>query len=178
MSRCTGQIRPMQYADLSRVADIWLQECIREYAFVCEHTGQPPEQFWGSRLAGMIKSTLAADGYVFETEGQIAGFMTFTPARGCIRDLFVDLPFRNKGIGSALVGVAKSLRPHILVSTYQKKVDAIRFYERQGLRITEVRPPDEETRQIKVRMEWTADPASRPLPGRSDSPVTAPTDDR
>lgn len=35
MSRCTGWIRPMQNADLSRVADIWLQECIREYAFVC-----------------------------------------------------------------------------------------------------------------------------------------------
>jgi hypothetical protein len=81
MSRCPGQIRPMQYPDLSRVADIWLQECIREYAFVCEHTGQTPEQFWGSRLAGMIKSTLAADGYVFESEGQIAGFMTFTPGR-------------------------------------------------------------------------------------------------
>jgi ribosomal protein S18 acetylase RimI-like enzyme len=164
MSRWTGWIRQMQYADLGRVADIWLQECIREYAFVCEHTGQTPEQFWSCRLVGMIRSTVASDGYVFETEGQIAGFMTFSPARGRIRDLFVDLPFRNQGIGSALIGVAKSLRPHILVSTYQKKVAAIRLYERQGFRITEIRPPDEETRQIKVRMEWKADPANQPIP--------------
>ncbi len=164
MSCCPGRIRQMQYADLSRVADIWLQECIREYAFVCEHTGQTPERFWGSRLPGTIRAALAADVYVFETEGQIAGFMTFRSATGGIRDLFVDLSFRNKGIGSALVGVAKSLRPHILVSTYQKKVAAIRFYERQGFHITEIRPPDEETHQIKVRMEWKAEGNPDQLP--------------
>ncbi len=161
MSRCTGQIRQMQYADLSRVADIWLQECIREYAFVCEHTGQTPEQFWGSRLAGTIQAALAADVYVFEAEGQIAGFMTFRPARGSIRDLFVALPFRNKGIGSDLIGVAKSLQCRVGLAVYQKKVDAIRFYERQGFHTKKVLPPDEETRQIKLIMEWKADPTSQ-----------------
>jgi putative acetyltransferase len=164
MSRCTGWIRQMQYADLSRVADIWLQECIREYAFVCEHTGQTPEQFWGSRLEGTIRAALRADVYVFESEGQIAGFMTFGPATGSIRDLFVALPFRNKGIGSALIGVAKSLRCRVGLAVYQKKVAAIRFYERQGFRTTKVFPPDEETRQIKLIMEWKTDPASRPIP--------------
>jgi putative acetyltransferase len=164
MSRCAGWIRQMQCADLSRVADIWLQECIREYAFVCEQTGQTPEQFWGSRLAGTIRAALAADVYVFETEGQIAGFMTFRPATGGIRDLFVALPFRNQGIGSDLIAVAKSLRCRVGLAVYQRRVAAIRFYERQGFRTTEIRPPDEETHQIKVRMEWEADPASQPIP--------------
>ncbi len=153
----------MQYADLSRVADIWLQECIREYAFVCEHTGQTPEQFWGARLEGTIRAALAADVYVFETEGQIAGYMTFSPVRGSIRDLFVALPFRNQGIGSDLIGVAKSLQCRVGLAVYQRKVAAIRFYERHGFHIKRILPPDEETRQIILTMEWQADPASQPV---------------
>lgn len=167
MSRCIGRIRRMQYADLDRVTDIWLQTCIREYAFVCEHIGQSPEQYWGSRLAGTIHAALAADVYVFETEGQIAGFITFRPAKegtrdlsakGGIRDLFVDRPFRNKGIGSDLLAVAKSFPCGFGLAVYQKKVAAIRFYERQGFRVTKVLPPEEETRQIILTMEWEPEP--------------------
>ncbi len=167
MSQCAGRIRQMQYADLSRVTDIWLQTCICEYAFVCEHTGQTPEQFWGSRLAATIHAALAADVYVFETEGQIAGFITFRPAKGGtrdlpakggIRDLFVDRPFQNKGIGSDLIAVAKSFQCHLGLAVYQKKVAAIRFYERHGFHITRVLPPDEETRQIILAMEWKPEP--------------------
>ncbi len=99
MSQCVGQIRQMRYADLNQVTDIWLHTCIRDYAFVCEHTDQSPEQYWGTCLAGTIHAALAADVYVFETEGQVAGFIAFRPARedardetagGGIRDLFVE----------------------------------------------------------------------------------------
>ena len=155
MNRCTGQIRQMRSTDLRRVADIWLRVSISEYAFVCEHTGQTSEQFWGSKLVQMIPDTLAVDGYVIEVDGQIAGFTTFDPTNGYIYDLFADFPYQHKGIvGPVLINLAKSLRPHIWVTVYQKKVEAIGFYESQGFLTTDIRPPEPGTHQIKVKMEW------------------------
>jgi ribosomal protein S18 acetylase RimI-like enzyme len=160
MSRCTGQIRQMQSKDLGRVMDIWLQVSIQQYAFVSANVGQTPEAFWNSRLPHMIVDTLALDGYVFETNGQVLAFMTFDPAKGYIAELFVDLPFQDKGIGHALIDLAKSLRslqPHLYAHVYEKKDDVAQFYERQGFRRSDDTHTEPGTGQTKLTMDWKGD---------------------
>lgn len=139
------------------MGDIWLRVSTAEYAFVCEHTDLTPQEFWSSRLPQMLMDTRAADGYVCEADGQIAGFVTLDPANEYMYELFVDSPFQGKGlVGPVLINLAKNLRPHIWTHVYLQKVRAVRFYERHGFFFCDTHD-EPETKQVKLKMEWLAD---------------------
>jgi len=149
-------IRQMRNGDIHKVQDIWLTVSIREYAFVAEHLRQDPAEYWRSRLERMTDDTRLADGYVYESDGRVVGFMTLNPAKQYILELFVDSASQGKGAGTALIKVAKSLHPYLYTHVYREKVPALRFYERQGF-LCYGTHPEESTDQIKLVMKWKAD---------------------
>lgn len=148
-------IRQLQHKDLSTVGDIWLRMSVVHHAFVCDGRQLAPDDFWSSKLPQMTLDTLSLDGYVFEEDRRIKGFMTFRPEDGYISELFVDSSFQDKGIGTALINVAKSLQQsRIWATVYEKNKVAVKFYEKQGF--WRVGDPYRErgTSQMKLKMEW------------------------
>jgi ribosomal protein S18 acetylase RimI-like enzyme len=70
-----------------------------------------------------------------------------------IVELYVDYFFQNQGIGSALIEYAKENFPVEYLWAIEKNVDAIRFYEKHGFRLTNTRKYEEGTTEFLVKME-------------------------
>ena len=152
-------IRQIKPGDVRRIADIWLREHVAHYSFVCEHLAVSPLEFWAGKLPEMIQTTLEADGYLFEVDGGVQGFMTMQPRNSCgyyIAELFVDSPWQGGGIvGGTLVRHAQSLGSYLAVSAYEKAPWAVRFYERHGFVKQSRQPrPEEGTNQHKFDLLW------------------------
>ena len=65
----------------------------------------------------------------------------------------MDTFFQNEGIGSALIEFAKENYPIRFLWSIEKNVDAIRFYEAYGFRLTSTRKLEEGTTEYIVKME-------------------------
>jgi ribosomal protein S18 acetylase RimI-like enzyme len=97
-----------------------------------------------------------------DPDGSIAGFMTLGP--GMLDHLYVRPDRTGRGIGSRLVGLAKSRRPAGLdLYTFQVNAGARRFYERRGFRVVDLDDGGRnEEGQPDVRYRWLpTDPPSR-----------------
>ena len=70
-----------------------------------------------------------------------------------IVELYVDSFFQNRGIGSALIEYAKERYPVEFLWAIEKNRDAIRFYERHGFHLTDIKKFEEGTTEYLVRME-------------------------
>lgn len=155
-------IRQIKRKDIGRVGDIWLKVSIDTHSFIGENIGVSPLEFWSGKLPGMIQTTLGADGYVYEVDNQIMGFLTMCPKNSCgfyMYELFVDSLFQGKGIvGPALINFAKGLGSFITTSVYKKNEQAIRFYLKHGFSMLSEKPYlEEETQQLKFRLIWWKD---------------------
>ena len=93
--------------------------------------------------------------WIGEREGRVVGYLGLGDAR--VEALYVAPGEQNRGVGSALLDHAKSLRPAGLdLWVFQANEGARRFYERHGFRLVELtdgaanmeRTPD-------ARYEWT-----------------------
>jgi GNAT superfamily N-acetyltransferase len=66
-----------------------------------------------------------------DDEGAVVGLMVLAGDR--LEHLYVDPAHSGEGVGSALLGVAKSVRPRGLqLWTFESNLDARGFYERHG----------------------------------------------
>ncbi|MBQ7669375.1 MAG: GNAT family N-acetyltransferase [Clostridia bacterium] len=70
-----------------------------------------------------------------------------------IVELYVDYFFQNQGVGSELIEYAKSNYPVTFLWAIEKNVDAIRFYEAHGFRLTNNKKFEEGTTEYLVMME-------------------------
>jgi len=73
-----------------------------------------------------------------------------------VGQLYVEPAFQGRGIGTALLDLAKELSPHGLsLFTHRRNARARAFYERRGFRAVAfgVSPPPES--EPDVRYEWT-----------------------
>lgn len=152
-------IRQIQKKDIRRIGEIWLKVSIDTHSFIGENIDISPLEFWSIKLPGMIQTTLRADGYVYEVDRQIMGFLTMSPRNSCgyyMYELFVDSPFQGKGIvGAALIEFAKGLGKYITTSVYKNNERAIRFYLKHNFSMLSQEPYlEEETQQLKFRMIW------------------------
>lgn len=151
-------IRQINVKDIRQVAGIWLKISLDDYSFVCEHSGISPREFWSDKLPEMIQTTLEADGYVYQIQDQIQGFITMRPETSCgyyVYELFIDSPWQGKGIGETLINHAKSLGTYIRTSAYEKAARAIGFYEKHGF-VKESETPriESTTKQRKFDFLW------------------------
>ncbi len=97
--------------------------------------------------------------WVAEQDGRIVGFAALS--EGFLEHIYVDPAAQNRGIGSALLEVAKQRRPRgFQLWLFQKNDGARRFYERHGLTLVRVTGGrDNEEREPDALYEWTLERA-------------------
>ena len=140
-------IRKFEIQDLDAVMQTWLHGNLDAHAFI-------PADFWTGHFE-MVRDMLPqAELYVHENEAdrQIDGFIGLTENH--IEGIFVAKAARSKGIGKALLEYAKSLKPYLTLSVYQKNERAFAFYRREQF-VVQSKGIDEDTNEMKIQMLWT-----------------------
>ncbi len=113
-----------------------------------------------SRLARLVEPDEARETWVAERDDAVVGFLVLTPE--WLDSLYVRPDLTGQGIGTALLDVARSLRPGGFgLWVFESNRGAQRFYARRGL-ITLERTDgrDNEERAPDVAMAW---PGQDPL---------------
>ena len=140
-------VRKFETQDLDTVMQIWLHGNLDAHAFI-------PASFWTEHFE-MVRDLLPqAELYVHENEAprQIDGFIGLTENH--IEGIFVAKAARSKGIGKALLEYAKSRKPCLTLSVYQKNERAIAFYRREQF-VVQAEGTDEDTNEAEIQMLWT-----------------------
>ena len=140
-------IRKFEARDLAAVMQIWLHGNLDAHAFI-------PASFWEAHFE-MVRDMLPqAELYVHEDAGtrQIDGFIGLTENH--IEGIFVAESARSKGIGKALLGYAKSRKPRLDLSVYQKNERALAFYRREQF-VVQSEGIDGDTNEAEIQMLWT-----------------------
>ena len=140
-------IRKFESRDLDAVMQIWLHGNLDAHAFI-------PADFWMDHFE-MVRDILPqAELYVHENEAtrQIDGFIGLSESH--IEGIFVAKSARSKGIGKALLEYAKSRKPRLTLSVYQKNERAIAFYRREKF-VVQSEGIDEDTNEAEIQMFWT-----------------------
>ena len=140
-------IRKFEARDLDAVMQIWLHGNLDAHAFI-------PASFWTEHFK-MVRDLLPqAELYVHENEDtrQIDGFIGLTENH--IEGIFVAKSARSKGIGRALLEYAKSRKPRLTLSVYQKNERALAFYRREQFAV-HLEGIDEDTNEAEIQMLWT-----------------------
>ena len=140
-------IRKFENLDLDAVMQIWLQANLDAHAFI-------PASFWEAHFE-MVRDMLPqAELYVHENEAprQIDGFIGLTGNH--IEGIFVAKAARSKGVGKALLEYAKSRKPSLTLSVYQKTERALAFYQREQFTV-QSEGIDEDTNEAELQMLWS-----------------------
>ena len=140
-------IRKFESRDLDAVMQIWLHGNLDAHPFI-------PASFWTDHFE-MVRDMLPqAELYVHENEAtrQIDGFIGLTENH--IEGIFVAKAARSKGIGRALLEYAKSRKPRLTLSVYQKNERALAFYRREQFTV-QSEGIDEDTNEEEIQMLWT-----------------------
>ena len=140
-------IRKFETQDLDAVMQIWLHGNLDAHAFI-------PASFWEAHFE-MVRDMLPqAELYVHEDAGtrQIDSFIGLTENH--IEGIFVAKAARSKGIGKALLEYAKSRRPRLDLSVYQKNERALAFYRREQFTV-QSEGIDEDTNEAELQMLWS-----------------------
>lgn len=137
-------IRKYREADIDQILDIWLSASIQAHAFV-------GSAFWKSKVGEMRDVYIpASETFVFEADGQIAGF--YCLYGDTLAAVFVSPSLQGQGIGSALMDDAKSRRTCLQLSVYSQNAPGINFYKQHGF-ITLNEQIDEQTGHPEFIME-------------------------
>ena len=140
-------IRKIETQDLDAVMQIWLHGNLDAHAFI-------PASFWEAHFE-MVRDMLPqAELYVHEDAGtrQIDGFIGLTGNH--IEGIFVAESARSKGVGKALLEYAKSRKPSLTLSVYQKNERALAFYQREQFTV-QSEGIDEDTNEAELQMLWS-----------------------
>ena len=140
-------IRKFENLDLDAVMQIWLQANLDAHAFI-------PASFWEAHFEIVRDMLPQAELYVHENEAprQIDGFIGLTENH--IEGIFVAESARSKGVGKSLLEYAKSCKPYLTLSVYQKNERALAFYRREKF-VVQSEGIDEDTNEEEIQMLWT-----------------------
>lgn len=99
---------------------------------------------FGGRLQARrdeIIDVLDGSGFVAEHDGQPVGILTYAGRPDGTELMYIEAVTHQRGIGTALVSALVRLvgRQRIWVVTTNDNLDALRFYQRRGFSIREVR---------------------------------------
>ena len=101
---------------------------------------------WGSTTVvsrGMAHDAAALPAFVATREGELVGLATYRTDGDACELVSLDTTVRHGGVGSALLAhVAQQARAHgggrLWLITSNDNLDALRFYQRRGLRLVAV----------------------------------------
>ena len=117
-------IRKYREDDIDQVLDIWLSASIKAHAFI-------GSEFWQSTVSEMRDTYIpASETFVFEYEGQIAGF--YSLYGNTLAAVFVSPSLQGKGVGSAMLVDAKTRRVCLQLTVYKENAPSINFYKKHG----------------------------------------------
>ena len=140
-------IRKFETRDLDTVMQIWLHGNLNAHAFIAA-------SFWTEHFELVRDLLPQAELYVLEIDDtrQIDGFIGLTENH--IEGIFVAESARSKGVGKSLLEYAKSCKPYLTLSVYQKNERALAFYRREQFTV-QSEGIDEDTNEAEIQMHWT-----------------------
>jgi putative acetyltransferase len=137
-------IRSYRKTDLEEMVRIWYEASVIAHSFI-------PASFWALQKSAMKEKYLPlAENFIFEDEGQLAGFISLAGENVCA--LFVAPEMQGRGIGRALLEYAKTLKGRLSLKAYRENESALRFYEKCGF-VAADEEVDEYTGCVQILME-------------------------
>ena len=105
-------------------------------------------ELWGSEIVAVHGSSLRPaelGGFIAERSGRVAGLLTYQLVGTMLEIVTLNAIDRRTGIGTMLIdaAVGKAQRfgcREIRLTTTNDNIDALRFYQRRGFRLAELRP--------------------------------------
>ncbi len=105
-------------------------------------------ELWGSELVavhGMVLRPAELPGFIAERSRRVVGLLTYQLVGETLEIVTLNAIDRRVGIGTMLIeaaaGTARQFRcREVRLTTTNDNVDALRFYQRRGFRLTELRP--------------------------------------
>lgn len=137
-------IRVLEEKDVDIVAKIWLETNIKTHDFIASN-------YWKEHYEIIKDMFLQAEIYVYEIEKEIMGFIGLD--KEYIEGIFVLDQYQKRGIGKALLNHVKARKEHLSLNVYQKNLNAILFYQREGFCV-QYEDVDENTGEKEYRMVW------------------------
>lgn len=137
-------IRVLEEKDVDTVAKIWLETNIKAHDFIISN-------YWKEHYEIIKDMFLQAEVYVYEIEKEIMGFIGLDKEH--IEGIFVLDQYQKRGIGKALLNHVKAKKEHLSLNVYQKNLNAIFFYQREGFCV-QYEDVDENTGEKEYRMVW------------------------
>jgi len=104
------------------------------------------DEEWGGALharRGELVDVLASPGFVAEEGGRRLGLATFRRDGGDCELAFIAAFERHRGVGTALLEAVRQAAAgceRLWVVTTNDNLDALRFYQRRGFRLVDLRP--------------------------------------
>ncbi|QEA46290.1 GNAT family N-acetyltransferase [Leuconostoc citreum] len=130
--------------DLEQLAQIWLNGNLQAHSFI-------PAQYWKNQFVNIKKMLPEANIFVYRNNETIVGFLG--ELDGYIAGLFVDMNYRNQGVGSQLINYLKQINDKLTLSVYVDNINAVNFYENKDFIIDSV-GMDTETDSKEYHMIW------------------------
>lgn len=130
--------------DLEQLAQIWLNGNLQAHSFI-------PAQYWKNQFVNIKKMLPEANIFVYRNNETIVGFLG--ELDGYIAGLFVDMNYRNQGVGSRLINYLKQINDKLTLSVYVDNINAVNFYEDKDFIIDSV-GMDTETDSKEYHMIW------------------------
>lgn len=120
---------------------------------------------WGSEIVIASKTfdTLVLPGFVAEIDGQIGAVIVYNIARSRFEVVSINSTIQGKGLGSTLIEKCKEIAKEkglksVWLVTSNDNIDALKFYQKRGFRITKVYPGAiDEARKIKPNIPEIGD---------------------
>ena len=131
-------------SDLEQLAQIWLNGNLQAHSFI-------PAQYWKNQFVNIKKMLPEANIFVYRNNETIIGFLG--ELDGYIAGLFVDMNYRNQGVGSRLINYLKQINDKLTLSVYVDNINAVNFYENKDFIIDSV-GMDTETDSKEYHMIW------------------------
>ena len=105
-------------------------------------------ELWGSELVavhGVVLRPAELPGFIAERSRRVVGLLTYQLAGDLLEIVTLNAIERRVGIGTMLIEAAVSAARRsgcrdIRLTTTNDNVDALRFYQRRGFRLAELRP--------------------------------------
>ena len=137
-------------------------------------------ELWGSEIVAVHGTSLRPaelDGFIAERSGRVVGLLTYQVDDGTLEIVTLNAIDRRAGIGTMLIEAAvgqarRSGCREVWLTTTNDNVDALRFYQRRGFRLAQLRPGAvDRSRQRKPEIPWVGDYG---IPLRDEIDLTRP----
>jgi GNAT superfamily N-acetyltransferase len=123
-------------------------------------------ELWGSAVVAVHGNQFRPaelGGYIAERAGRIVGLVTYDLVGDTLEIVTLNAIERRVGIGTLLIEATASKARHsgchdVRLTTTNDNVDALRFYQRRGFRLAELRPGAvDRSRRTKPEIPRTGD---------------------